>query len=138
MTTMEAQCLATLQTFLDSSGTVTIEPPLLKRFYKHCARQPAVFHQRLAPCSLKTLLYHYRFLRPEVQATLAEFIASHWRIFSAETVLPETVADVSPSDSEPVVPTPEPSPIVQRLASPDKRDDWFDRFLDVVRILLFR
>lgn len=138
MTTMEEQRLATLQTLLESSGTATIDPSLLLRFYKHCVRQPVVFDQRLVPCPLKTLLYHHRFLRPEIQAALTDVIVSRWRIFSAETALPETAEVVSPSDPEPLIPAPEPPPIVPRFASPDKRDDWFDRFLDVVRILLFR
>ena len=135
---MEDQCLTTLQSLPESSGTATIDPPLLRRFYTHCVRQPVVFDQRLAPCPLKTLLYQYRFLRPEVQVNLAEFIVSHWRIFSAEVQMPETAEDVPPTGPEPLIPAPEPPPIVPRFTSPDKRDDWFDRFLDVVRILLFR
>ena len=138
MTTMEEQCLATLQTLLASCGTATIDPPHLERFYKHYARQPADSLQRLAPCPFKTLLYHYRFLRPEQQASLADFVAAHWPTFTAEAVLPDTAVDSPPTDLGPGIPVPEPSPIVHRFASQAKRDDWFDRFLDVVRILLFR
>lgn len=134
----EQQRLTTLQTLLTDSGVGTIEYPLLERFYKHCARQPALLHQRLVPLRLQTLLYHYRFLRPEIQASLAEFITLHWRVFAAGSVLPETTDDAPPTHPDPALTVHEPPPIVNRFASRARRDDWFDRFLDGVRILFFR
>lgn len=138
---MEQQCLATLQTLLSGGGAAMIEQPLLENFYKHCARQPAVCRRHLATVSLKTLLYHYACLRPEIQATLGKFVTDHWRIYAAETPLPKAAPDASQTDPAPTVPisasTPVAPPTVDRLTSPAIRDDWFDRFLDGVRILLF-
>lgn len=135
---MEQQCLATLQTFLTDGGTGAIEKPLLERFYKHCARQPLVVQRRLANCSLRTLLYHYCFLRPGVQAALAEFVAVHWQFFSAEIVLPDMTDNPPQAVPDPVLSKHEPSPIANQCAPQGTRDDWFDRILDGVRILLFR
>lgn len=135
---MEQQCLATLQTLLSDCGAASSEQPLLERFYKHCARQPAVLQQRLAPLRLKTLLYHYRFLRPEIQETLAEFVAVHWRFFAAGSALPDTTDEAPPAHPDPALPVHESSPIVNRFASQARPDDGFDRFLDGIRKLLFR
>jgi len=135
---MEQQCLATLQTLLLDRGTARIEQPLLKGFYKHCARRPAALPQRLAPCPLKTLLYHYRFLRPEIQKALKEFIIDHWQIFAAEVALPGATDDPPQTNPDPDFPVHEPSPIANRFASQARRADWFDWLLDGVRMLLFR
>jgi hypothetical protein len=138
MITMEPQCLATLQTLLTDCGAAAIEQSLLEGFYKHCLRQPAAFHQRLASRSPKALLYHYRFLRPEIQKALKESITDHWQIFAAEVALPGVTDDPPQINPDPVFPVHEPSLIANRFASQARRDDWFDRFLDGVRILLFR
>jgi hypothetical protein len=123
---------------LIDGGAARIDQPLLEGFYKHCAGRPAALPQRLAPCPLKTLLYHYRFLRPEIQKTLKEFIIDHWQIFAAEVALPGATDDPLQTNPVPDFPVHEPSPIANRFASQARRADWFDRLLDGVRILLFR
>ena len=138
MITMKQQCLATLQTLLTDCGAARIEQSLLEGFYKHCARQPAAIQRRLAPCPLKTLLYHYRFLRPEIQNALKIFITDHWQIFAADIVLPDKTDEPPQTDPDPVFPDHEPSTRADRFAFQTRRDDWFDRLLDAVRILLFR
>jgi len=135
---MEQQCLATLQTLLTGCGAARIKQPLLEGFYKHCARQPAAIHLRLAPCPLKTLLYHYHFLRPEIQNALKVFITDHWQIFAAEVGLPDTTDAPPQSDPDPILPSHGLSSRADQCVFQARRDDWFDRLLDGVRILLFR
>jgi hypothetical protein len=142
MTMMEQQCLATLQTLLADGGAGTIEQPLLERFYKHCARQPAVRLRQPATVALKTLLFHYPCLRPAIQAALREFVADHWRIYATETPIPNTVPDASHNDSPPDLPDRAPKAVASsranRSKSPAIREDWFDQLLNGIRILLFR
>lgn len=139
---MEPQCLATLQTLLTDGGAGTIEQPLLERFYKHCARQPTLRFRPLATVSLKTMLYHYPYLRPSKQAALRKFVAEHWRSYTAETPIPNAVPDAPQNDSPPALPDTAPSavasPHADRSKSPAIREDWFDKLLNGIRILLFR
>jgi hypothetical protein len=141
MTTMEQQCLATLQRFLSDCGATTLEPSLLNHFYQHCARQPALRHRQLASVTLKTLLYRYPSLRPEIQAALNTFVADQWRRYTAETPLPQAAPDVPQSDAAPTVPDAAPVPTAppsdNPAALPAMPEDWFDRFLNGVRMLLF-
>lgn len=138
MITMKQQCLATLQTLLTDCGAARIEQSLLEGFYKHCARQPAAIQRRLAPCPLKTLLYHYRFLRPEIQNALKIFITDHWQIFAADIVLPDKTDEPPQAVPDAVLSKHESSPVANQCAPQAMRDDWFDRLLDAVRMLLFR
>jgi hypothetical protein len=141
MTTMEQQCLATLQRLLPDCGAATLEPSLLNHFYQRCARQPALRHRQLASVSLKTLLYRYPSLRPEIQVALNTFVADQWRRYTAETPLPQAAPDVPQSDAASTVPDAAPAPTVPSSdhppALPAMREDWFDRFLNGVRVLLF-
>ena len=141
MTTMEQQCLATLQRLLPDCGATTLEPSLLNHFYQHCARQPALRHRQLASVTLKTLLYRYPCLRPEIQAALNTFVADQWRIYTAETTLPQAAPDAPQPDAAPTVahaaPAPATPPSDDPPALPAMREDWFDRFLNGVRVLLF-
>lgn len=138
---MDQQCLATLQRLLSGFGAATLEPPLLNDFYKHCARQPALRHRQLADVSLKTLLYRYACLRPEIQAALNAFAADQWRRYKAETSLPQAAPDIVQTDAAPTVPRSAPAPTAPPSeappALPAMREDWFDRFLNGVRMLLF-
>jgi hypothetical protein len=138
MMTMEPQCLATLQTLLTDVGPGTIEQPLLEQFYKHCVRQPVALQQRLANRPLKTLLYHYCFLRPVLQTALAEFVAFQWQTFSAGVVVSDMIDDPSQAVADPVIPNHELSSIETQFVPQARRDDWFDLILDGIRILLFR
>jgi len=139
---MEQQCLATLQSLLSGCGATTLEPSLLHRFYQHCARPPALGRRQLASVSFKTLLYRYPCLRTEIQAALNRFVADHWRIYTAETPLPQAAPDTPQTNAAATVsdaaPTPVTPPADDRPAFPAMPDDWFDRLLDGVRILLFR
>ena len=138
---MEQQCLATLQRLLPDCGAATLEPSLLNHFYKHCTRQPALRHRQLASVTLKTLLYRYHSLRPEIQVALNTFVADQWRRYTAETPLPQAAPDVPQSDAAPTVPDAAPVPTAppseDRAALPAMPEDWFDRFLNGVRVLLF-
>lgn len=138
---MEQQCLATLHRLLSGCGATTPEPSLLNHFYRHCARQPALHHRQLASVSFKTLLYRYPCLRPEIQAALNTFVAHHWQIYTAETPLSQAAPDTCQTDTPPTVPDAVPAPAAppadDRPAFPVIRDDWFDRFLNGVRMLLF-
>ena len=138
---MEQQCLATLQRLLPDCGATTLEPSLLNHFYKHCARQPALRRRQLASVTLKTLLYRYPSLRPEIQAALNTFVADQWRRYTAETPLPQAAPDVPQPDAAPTVPHAAPAPTAppsdDSPALPAIREDWFDRFLNGVRMLLF-
>jgi len=138
---MEQQCLATLQNLLAGCGATTPEPLLLNHFYKHCARQPALRHRQLASVSFKTLLYRYPCLRPEIQAALNTFVAHHWQIYTAETPLSQAAPDTFQTDAAPTVPDAVPAPAAPPSddppALPAMREDWFDRFLNGVRMLLF-
>ncbi|MBC2733923.1 MAG: hypothetical protein HF981_06150 [Desulfobacteraceae bacterium] len=138
---MEQQCLAILQRLLSDCGAATLEPSLLNHFYKHCARQPALRHRQLASVSLKTLLYRYPRLRPEIQVALNTFVADQWRRYTTETPLPQVAPDAPQTDAAPTVahaaPAPTAPPSDDRPALPAMREDWFDRFLNGVRILLF-
>ena len=115
---MEQQCLATLQNLLAGCGATTPEPLLLNHFYKHCARQPAVRHRQLASVSVKTLLYRYACLRPEIQAALNTFVADQWRIYTAENPLPKVAPDASQIDTAPTVPDAAPTPVA--FSTPDR------------------
>ena len=141
MTTMEQQCLATLQRLLPDCGAATLEPSLLNHFYQHCARQPALRHRQLASVTLKTLLYRYPCLRPEIQAALNTFVADQWRIYTAETTLPQAAPDAPQPDAAPTVahaaPAPATPPSDDRPALFVMPEDWLDRFLNGVRMLLF-
>ena len=138
---MEQQCLATLQRLLPDCGAATLAPSLLHHFYKHCARQPALRHRQLASVTLKTMLYRYPSLRPEIQAALNRFVADQWRRYTAETPLPQAALDVPQPDAAPTVPHAAPAPTVPPSddppALPAMPEDWFDRFLNGVRVLLF-
>jgi len=138
---MEQQCLATLQRLLPDCGAATLAPSLLHHFYKHCARQPALRHRQLASVSLKTLLYRYPCLRPEIQAALNTFVADQWRRYTAETPLPQAAPDAPQHDAAPTVthaaPAPTAPPSDDPSVLPAMREDWFDRFLNGVRVLLF-
>jgi hypothetical protein len=141
MTMMEQQCLATLQTLMSGGGATTLEQSLLKHFYKHCARQPAVRHRQLASVSLKTLLYRYSNLRPEMQAALNKFVADQWQIYPAAPPAPQVAPDTSQIDAAPTVHDTAPTSVLlstpDRPPSPPIHEDWFDRFLSGVRVLLF-
>ena len=139
---MEQHYLAALQDLLTEKGAANIAPPQLKDFYKHCTRQPAAWGRGQTPLPLKTLLYRHRHLRPDVRDALAAFVAHHWEGFAASAApadadapaaSPETPAAPSPIPVDDK-PTPDGEPLTHRL----KSEDWFDRFLDLVRILLFR
>lgn len=138
---MEQQCLATLQRLLSDCGAATLEPSLLNHFYKHCARQPALRTRQLASVSLKTLLYRYACLRPEIQAALNTFVADQWRIYTAENPALQVAPDISQIDATPTIPDAAPTPVAlstpDRPPSPPMPEDWFDRFLNGVRMLLF-
>jgi hypothetical protein len=139
---MEQHYLAALQDLLAEKGGANLAPPHLERFYNHCTRQPAAWGRGQTPLPLKTLLYHHRHLRPAVREALAAFVARHWEHFAtnhapadedAPAASPETPATPSalPVESRPF---PDDDPM---MPSP-KSGDWFDRFLDLVRIILFR
>ena len=138
---MEQQCLATLQRLLSGCGATTLEPSLLNHFYQHCARQPALRHRQLASVTFKTLLYRYPSLRPEIQAALNTFVADQWRRYTAETPLPPAAPDAPQTDAAPAVPHAAPAPTAppsdDRPALFVMPEDWFDRFLNGVRVLLF-
>jgi hypothetical protein len=141
MTMMEQQCLATLQRLLSGCGATTLEPSLLDHFYQHCARPPALRRRQLASVSFKTLLYRYPCLRPEIQVALNTFVADHWRTFTAETPLPQAAPDTPQTNTAPSVSDAAPTPVAlstpDRPPSPPIHEDWFDRFLNGVRMLLF-
>jgi len=150
---MENQCLATLQTLVQASGAASVEAPLLEQFYRHCARQPMVLGRVPVGIAFKTLLYRHPFLQPSRQEFLAAFVADHWRRFAPEDAppapAPKAAIDASDTPPDPEdeagqrdadpVPAADASPAaVDDFAFTPVRQDWFDRFLDFVRILLFR
>jgi len=137
-------CLERLQALLtDSARTVALEASLLEAFYQHCARQPAAANRRRMPLPLKSLLYRYSFLRPTVQADLAGYLAEQWLRFVAEDSATASVdrraEPESPPDRDrsPDPPPPAVSAAPHTHALPGPSRDWFERFLDGVRILLF-
>ena len=138
---MEQQCLATLQGLLSDCGATTLELSLLNQFYQHCARQPALRHRQLASVTLKTLLYRYPSLRPEIQAALNTFVADQWRRCTAEIALPQAAPDAPQANLAPTAPHAAPAPAAPPSdappALPAMPEDWFDRFLNGVRMLLF-
>jgi hypothetical protein len=153
MTAMENQCLATLQTLVQANGADSVEARLLEQFYRHCARQPMVLNRAPLGIAFQTLLYRYPFLQPSRREFLAAFVANHWRRFAPDaappTPAPEAAIDANDAASDPgdeaeqhdaaPVPAADASPAaVDDFAFTPVRQDWFDRFLDFVRILLFR
>lgn len=150
---MENQCLATLRTLVQANGADSVEAPLLAQFYRHCARQPMVLNRAPLGIAFQTLLYRYSSLQPSRQEFLAAFVADHWRRFAPEAA-PPTPAPEAAIDANDAAPDPEDeadqrdaAPVPAADASPAAvedfvftpvRQDWFDRFLDFVRILLFR
>jgi hypothetical protein len=150
---MEPTYLAALQDLLAQCGAATIEPPRLVHFYKHCSRQPIRLNRVPIGVPLKTLLYRYPYLRAPLQECLVAFVAEHWGRFAPETVppTPDPEMEIDDNDALPVpdvvtdergaapVPAPDESPAAaDAFAFNPVREDWFDRFLDFVRILLFR
>jgi hypothetical protein len=142
MDTMDSQILATLQSLLTATGAADPEPFRLKPFYHHCARLPLAHDGKHVALPLKSLLLNYTHLRQDVKISLDNALHERWRVFAAETPLPlPSVAEDRPApDPGPPPPTPAlndaPSDDSRPTARPVK-EDWFDRFLNGVRCLLF-
>lgn len=138
---MDSQLWTTLQSLMAGSGAADLEPSCLKRFYTHCAGRPLVHDGRHLSLPLKTLLLNYSHLRAEVKIALDKALDARWRCFAAET--PKSPPGVA---EERQVPDPvfSPPPACGGAASyvspvniRPRREDWFDRFLNGVRSLLF-
>ena len=139
---MEQPYLEALQDLLAEKGVATIAPSQLEHFYKHCARQRAAWGRGQTPLPLKTLLYRHRHLRPDVRGALAAFLARHWEDFTARHARAHedapAVAPEAPAAPAPIPVDDQPAPDHDPLMHRPKTEDWFDRFLDLMRILLFR
>ena len=141
MDTMDSQILATLQSLMTGTGAADLDPPRLKPFYQHCARLPLVHDGRHVALPLKSLLLNYTHLRPEVKISLDNALRERWHFFTAETPPPlPNVAEDRPAP-DPVPPPPsrlnDAPPGDSRPATRPVKEDWFDRFLNGVRCLLF-
>jgi hypothetical protein len=141
MDTMNAQILATLQSLMTGTGAAELEPSRLKPFYHQCARLPLLHDGKQVALPLRSLLQNYTHLRPEVKISLDKALHERWRRFTAETSpsLPR-VAEVRPVPE----PVPPQSPVLNDAPPDDSRvsdlpvkEDWFDRFLNGVRGMLF-
>jgi hypothetical protein len=139
---MEQHYLAALPNLLAEKEAASIAPQRLERFYKYCARQPAAWGPGQTPLPLKTLLYHHRHLRPDVREALAAFVARHWEGFAASLAAADGNAPAAAAEtpSPPAPPAVEDKPASLYLLPLHRpgSEDWFDRFLNWVRILLFR
>jgi hypothetical protein len=141
MDTMDSQILATLQSLITGTGAADLDPSRLKPFYHHCERLPLIQDGKHVALPLKSLLLNYTHLRPEVKISLDNALHERWRVFAADTPPPPpNVAEDRPAPD----PVPPPTPALNDAPPGDSRptarpvkEDWFDRFLNGVRCLLF-
>jgi hypothetical protein len=140
---LTASCRDALQALL-AEGCPPVEPEarLLVHFYRHCLRLEAQENCRRLPLPLKSLLARYADLRPAVQAALRTYVVDRWKGFAAKGAgLPSDpfVERVSFAAGRASAPPPVesvfPAPESTHPGAP--RQDWFERFLDAVRGLLF-
>lgn len=133
---MDPQAWATLEALLGTCQATLSEQTPLGKFYEACSRKPLKCNRRPMPLPLKTLLLHHAHLRPDIKAGLEAFLCEQWRWFNSENPPPP------PPDTEEVAtpvahPTREDAPPEDQRERPSMPEDWFDRLLNGIRILLF-
>jgi len=136
---MDSQLLAAMRSVV--RGAEDLDPSHLKRFYTHCARRTVVLEGRHILLPLKSLLLNYTYLRPEVKTSLDKALLERWRQFTAETPpsSPRVINDRPAPEPElpPMLAYNDAPPDDGRAAARPIQEDWFDRFLNAVRCLLF-
>ena len=133
---MESEARAKLKSLLEGSNPAISDQAILERFFKHCARRRLMLNRRQVPLTLQTLLVRWPHLRSEVKIAARAFIQAQWQRMCPEVVaVPQTEAQPAPATQpEPLLSVNDASP---GFAAPPAREDWFDRFLNGVRVLLF-
>jgi len=133
---MDPQAWVTLESILVTCGEAPISGQLPREpFYEACSRKPLKCNGRTLPLPLKTILFRHVHLRPEIKAGLEAFVCAQWRLFASE--LPPSPPDTASVATPVAHPTREGPPTEDRREFRAMPEDWFDRLLNGVRILLF-
>lgn len=133
---MKTDAMVRLKSLLEGSNAAPSDQGTLEHFLKHCARRRLMMNGRQVPLPLQTLLVRWPYLQSEVKIAAETFIQNQWQRMCPEVVaVPQTEAQpASATQPEPLLSVNDASP---GFAAPPAREDWFDRFLNGVRVLLF-